>query len=93
MAEPSRLVLTAIKGQAATGTFDLFAVGGPVRWVIHVPATATVTITVRPLSGYLPTGGSWVVVHVTVKSLISLNTRLVADPGNVIITIVLSIKL
>lgn len=84
-------MLTAIKGQAATGTFDLFAVGGPVRWVIHVPAAVGVTVTVSPSSGYLR-ADSWVVVHVTVKSLVSLTTRLVADPGNVIITIVLSIK-
>jgi hypothetical protein len=87
-------VLTAVKGQTASTTFDLFAVGGPVHWTIHLPATAAATIiTVSPSSGYLKAGGSWVVVTVTIKSNISLTTRLIADPGGVPITIVLTVKL
>jgi hypothetical protein len=94
LAEPSRLALTAVKGSVASGEFLLFAIGGPVHWVIRVPAVvAASTVTVTPTSGYLPAGGSWVVVHVTVKSLVSFTTHLVADPGGLIITIVLTIKL
>jgi len=47
---------------------------------------------VSPSSGYLKSGGSWVVVTVTVKSPVSLTARLVADPGGVPITIVLTVK-
>ena len=87
-------MLTAAKGQTASTTFDLFAVGGPVHWTIHLPATAAATIiTVSPSSGYLKSGGSWVVVTVTIKSNISLTTRLIADPGGIPITIVLTVKL
>ena len=87
-------MLTEIKGQTASRTFDLFAVGGPVRWAIRLPATAVATIvTVSPSSGYLRAGGSWVVVKVSIKSPISLTTRLIAEPGGVIITIVLTVKL
>jgi len=87
-------VLTATKGQTVSTTFDLFAVGGPVHWTIHLPATAAATlITVSPSSGYLKSSGSWVVVTVTIKSPISLVTHLTADPGGVIITIALTVKL
>jgi hypothetical protein len=87
-------VLTEVKGQTASTMFDLFALGGPVHWTIHLPATSVATIiTVSPSSGYLKAGGSWVVVTVTIKSPISLTTRLVADPGAVPITIVLTVKL
>ena len=87
-------MLTEIKGQTASTTFDLFAVGGPVRWTIHLPVTAITTVlTVTPSSGYLKAGGSWVVVKVSIKSPISLTTHLVANPGGLIITIVLTVKL
>ena len=86
-------MLTEVKGQTASEIFDLFALGGPVHWVIHLPASAgTAIITVSPSSGYLKSGGSWVVVTVTVKSPVSLTARLVADPGGVPITIVLTVK-
>jgi hypothetical protein len=94
VAEPNRLVLTEVKGKTASTIFDLFAVGGPVHWVIHLPATAVATIiTVSPSSGYLKADGSWVVVTVTIKSPVSLVTHLTADPGGVPITIVLTVKL
>jgi hypothetical protein len=92
LAEPKELVLTAVKGQAASGTFDLFAVGGPVHWTITVPAGVVTKVSVSPSAGYLRTAGSWVVVTVTVDSPVSLTTRLVANPGGSVVTIVLTVK-
>jgi hypothetical protein len=89
MVEPSKLVLTATKGAAASGTFLLTAEGGPVDFSIHSP---TAKITVSPAAGALPSAGSFVSVTVTVKSLVSLDTRLTVDPGGLIITVVLTIK-
>ena len=85
--EPNELVLTEVKGKATSGTFDLIALGGPVRWVLHLPAS----VTASPTSGYLLMGGDFVVVTVTVKSLVSLTAQLIADPGGVIVTIVLTV--
>jgi hypothetical protein len=92
LAEPRELVLTAVKGQAASGTFDLFAVGGPVHWTIKVPAGVVTEVSVSPAAGYLKSAGDWVVVTVSVKSLVSLTTRLVANPGDSVVTIVLTVK-
>jgi hypothetical protein len=92
--EPSRLVLTEVKGKTASATFDLVAVGGPVHWTVHLPAISVATIiAVSPSSGYLKFGGSVAVVTVTIKSPVSLTARLVADPGGLPITIVLNLKL
>jgi hypothetical protein len=92
--EPSRLVLTEVKGKTASTTFDLIALGGPVHWTIHLPAISVATIiSVSPSSGYLKFGGSFAVVTVTIKSPVSLTARLVADPGGLPITIVLTVKL
>ena len=35
---------------------------------------------------------SWVTVTVTVRSLVAVNARLIVNPGNLIITVVFSIK-
>jgi hypothetical protein len=87
-------VLTEVKGKTASTTFDLVAVGGPVHWTIHLPIASVATlITVSPSSGYLRLGGSFAVVTVTIKSPVSLIARLVADPGGVPVTIVLTVKL
>jgi hypothetical protein len=92
-AVPAKLVLTAVKGQAATGTFTLTAVGGPVdNYVIGVPAGAAATVTVSPYSGSLSSAGAWVVVTVTVKSLVALSAHLTVEPGSLLITVLLSIK-
>jgi len=88
-ADPTRLVLIATKGAAASGTFLLTAEGGPVKFTIHSP---TAKVTVSPSTGSLPSSGSFVSITVTVKSLISLDTHLTVDPGGLVITIVLTIK-
>jgi DNA-directed RNA polymerase specialized sigma24 family protein len=89
-ATPAKLVLTAVKGTAASGTFLLTADGGPVDdFTIHSPRAK---VTVSPSAGSLPSAGSWVSVTVTVKSLVSLDTRLTVDPGGLVITVVLTVK-
>jgi hypothetical protein len=45
-----------------------------------------------PASGSLRYVGSWVTVTVTVRSLVALNARLAINPGNVVVTVVFSIK-
>jgi len=82
-------VLTAVKGKPASGTFILTAVGGPVRFTITSP---NAKVTVSPTSGSLGSAGSWVTVTVTVRSLVAVNAHLVVNPGNLIITVVFSIK-
>jgi hypothetical protein len=88
-AVPRELVLTAVKGKPASGTFILTAVGGPVRFVITSP---NVKVSVSPPSGSLGSAGSWVTVTVTVRSLVALNAHVVVNPGNLIITVVFSVK-
>ena len=88
-AAPAKLVLAALKGQAASGTFTLTAVGGPVdEYQIWVPAH----VTASPSSGSLPKAGDSVVVRVTVNSLVALNTHVTMQPGGVVVTVVFSIK-
>jgi len=86
---PNGLVLTAVKGQPASGTFILTAVGGPVKFVLH---SSSAKVTVSPASGSLGFGGSWVTVTVTVRSLVALNAQITVDPGNLVVTVVFSIK-
>jgi hypothetical protein len=88
-AVPNQLVLSAVKGKAASGTFILTAVGGPVNFVITSPNGK---VTVSPPSGSLKSAGSWVTVTVTVRSLVAVNARLTVEPGNLIITVEFSIK-
>ncbi len=86
---PNKLVLSAVKGKPASGRFILTAVGGPVHFLIHSP---NAKVTVSPSSGSLSFAGSWVTVTVTVRSLVAVNAHIVVDPGNVIVTVVFSIK-
>lgn len=86
---PNELVLAAVKGKAASGTFLLTAVGGPVNFVIHSPNNK---ITLSPSSGSLGAAGSWMTVTVTVRSLVSLDVRLTVTPGNLILNVAVSIK-
>jgi len=86
---PNKLVLSAVKGKAASGMFILTAVGGPVKFVIHSPNGK---VTVSPSSGLLSAAGSWITVTVTVRSLVALNVHLTVTPGNLIVTVLFSIK-
>ena len=88
-AAPRELVLTAAKGKPASGTFILTAVGGPVHFTITSP---NAKVTVSPSSGSLASSGSWVTVAVTVRSLVAVNARVIVNPGNLVITVVFSIK-
>ena len=91
-AAPTSLALSAVKGKAVSGTFVLTAAGGPVsNYVITVPAGVAGEVTVAPASGSLKAGAS-VSVTVTVKSLVALDTKVTANPGGLVITVVLSIK-
>jgi hypothetical protein len=91
-AAPTELVLSAVKGKAATGTFVLTAVGGPVsHYVIEVRAGTGAGVTVSPSSGSLGAGAS-VTVTVTVKSLVALETEVFVAPDDLAITVVFSIK-
>jgi hypothetical protein len=89
VAEPIKLVLTATKGVATSGTFLLTAEGGPVKFTVHSP---TAKVTVSPSTGSLASSGSFVSVTVRAKSLVSLTTHLTVDPGGLVITVVLTIK-
>jgi hypothetical protein len=86
---PNELVLSAAKDKAVSGTFLLTAVGGPVNFTIH---SSSAKVTVSPASGSLSAGGSWVTVTVTVQSTVAVNAHLTVDPGNLIVTVLLSIK-
>jgi hypothetical protein len=88
-ATPNKLVLSAVKGKAASGKFILTAVGGPVGFVIHSPNSK---VTVSPSSGSLGVAGSTVTVTVTVRSLVALDVHLTVTPGNLIVTVLFSIK-
>jgi hypothetical protein len=85
---PTELVLSAAKGKAASGTFILTAVGGPVHYTIH---SSSAKVTGSPASGTLASAGSWVTVTVTAKSLVAFSAHLTVDPGNLIITVKFSI--
>ena len=65
------------------------AVGGPVDFLIHSP---NAKVTVSPPSGSLGSAGSWVTVTVTVRSLVAVSAHIIVDPGNVVITVVFTIK-
>ncbi len=85
-------MLTATKGKAASGLFVLTAVGGPVsHYAIQVPAAVAGKVAVSPSQGSLPAGG-YVTVTVTVTSTVALNTHVTVEPGNLTITVVLTIK-
>jgi hypothetical protein len=90
VAAPTELVLSAVKGKAAIGTFTLTAVGGPVS--AYAISSANSKVTVSPSYGKLSAAGARVVITVTVKSLVALDTKLTVQPGNLVITVVFSIK-
>jgi Sigma-70 region 2 len=91
-ATPAELKLTSTAGKAVSGTFILSAVGGPVRnYTISVPAGMAAKVKVSPAAGSLP-GDGWVTVTVTVTSKVAVGTRLTVDPGNIAVTVALSIK-
>jgi DNA-directed RNA polymerase specialized sigma24 family protein len=90
---PTKLVLSAVKGQAASGTFTLEAVGGPVDlYTIKVPAGVASKVTVSRSVGSLPKAKDSVVVTVTVKSLVALDTHVTVAPGGLVVTVLFSIK-
>src|SRR5450755_2045432 len=91
-ATPDELVLTSTSGKAASGKFLLSAVDGPVsHYVIRIPPGMAGKMTVTPAEGNLGAGGS-VTVTVTVTSKVALDTRLTIAPGNLTVTILLSLK-
>ena len=92
-AAPTKLVLSAVKGKAASGTFTLTANGGPVSYyAIGMLSSMVGKVSVSPSAGTLGQAGDKVVVTVTVKSLVALDTRLTVEPGGLVITVVFSIK-
>jgi len=92
-AAPTKLVLSAVKGKAASGTFTLTAVGGPVSYyAIGMLSSMVGKVSVSPSAGTLGQAGDEVVVTVTVKSLVALDTRLTVEPSGQVITVVFSIK-
>jgi DNA-directed RNA polymerase specialized sigma24 family protein len=92
-AAPTELVLSAVKGKAASGTFTLTAVGGPVsNYAIGMLSSMVGKVSVSPSAGTLGQAGEKVVVTVTVKSLVALDTRLTVVPSGQVITVVFSIK-
>jgi Sigma-70 region 2 len=86
---PNKLNLSAVKGKAASGTFLLTAVGGPVNFVI---TSSNAKVTVSPASGSLGSAGSWVTVTVTVNSLVAVDASLTVQPGKLIVTVEFTIK-
>ena len=86
---PNKLALSAAAGKAVSGTFIVTAVGGPVHFTI---TSANAKVTVSPPSGSLGSAGAWVTVTVTARSTVALRTHLTVDPGNLIVTVLLSIK-
>lgn len=92
MATPDRLALTSTGGKAASGKFVLSALYGPVsNYVIEIPPGLASKLTVAPAKGSLGAGGQ-VTVTVTVISKVALNTHLTIDPGNLTVTVLLSLK-
>ena len=86
---PNELVLSAVMGKPASGTFIVRAVGGPVNFVVTSP---NAKVTVSPPSGSLKVAGSWITVTVTVRSQVALTARLTVRPGNLVVTVRFSIK-
>jgi DNA-directed RNA polymerase specialized sigma24 family protein len=92
-AAPTELVLSAVKGKAASGTFTLTAVGGPISYyAIGMLSSMVGKVSVSPSAGTLAQAGDKVVVTVTVKSLVALGTRLTVEPSGQVITVVFGIK-
>ncbi|MGH3149192.1 MAG: RNA polymerase sigma factor [Streptosporangiaceae bacterium] len=89
---PTSLALAAAPGKVARGTIILKAVGGPViGWSITVPAGVAAKVTLSQYSGSLASG-TRVVITVSVKSKVAVNTDLTVNPGRTHVTVVLSIS-
>ena len=73
-----------------SGTFVLTAVNGPVR-NFTISAAMPSKVRVVPSSGSLPAGG-WVTVTVTMISRVTFYTHITVEPGNITVTVVLSIR-
>jgi len=89
VAAPTKLVLSAVKGKAAIGTFTLTALGGPVS--AYAVSSGSTMVTVSRSYGTLSPAGARVVITVTVKSLVALDTKITVQPGDLVITVVFSI--
>jgi DNA-directed RNA polymerase specialized sigma24 family protein len=91
-ATPDRLALTSTSGKAVSGKFILSALYGPVsNYVIEIPPAMTGKLKVSPAKGSLGAGGQ-VTVTVTAISKVAHNTHLTIDPGNLTVTVVLTLK-
>ena len=86
---PNELVLSAVAGKPASGTFIVRAVGGPVNFVV---TSSNGKVSVSPASGSLSAAGSWITVAVTVRSKVALTANLTVKPGNLVVTVRFSIK-
>jgi Sigma-70 region 2 len=86
---PNALGLSAVKGKAASGTFRVSAVGGPVNFLV---TSANAKVTVSPAYGSLGSAGSGITVTVTVHSLVSFSAHLTVAPGNLVVTVKFTIK-
>jgi hypothetical protein len=86
---PNELVLSAVLGKPASGTFIVRAVGGPVNFLV---TSSNAKVTVSPPSGSLKVAGSWITVTVTVRSEVALTTSLIVRPGNLVVTVRFIIK-
>ena len=90
MASPVRLALTSTPGKAVSGTFILTARDGPVgNFTIAVP---TGKLTVFPRSGSLGPGGS-IAITVRATSKVSFSAQLIINPGGLVVTVTLTIKI
>jgi hypothetical protein len=88
---PGSLTLSSEAGQTASGFFVLTAANGPVaQYTVRVAAGAR-RVSVAPASGSLPLDG-FVEVTVTVTSKTALSTQVVAEPGNLSVTVVYTPK-
>lgn len=91
MVSPTKLVLTPVSGKAASGTFVLTALNGPVsRYTVTVPKAMADKVTVSPASGSLTADG-WVTVTVTVTSKVAINTKVTVNPGSIAVAVLLSV--
>ena len=91
MVSPTKLVLTGASGEAASGTFVITALNGPVgQYTVTVPKALAGQVSVSPSSGSLP-ADNWVTVTVTVTSKIAIDTQVTVSPGSIPVTVLLSI--
>jgi DNA-directed RNA polymerase specialized sigma24 family protein len=91
MVSPTKLVLTSDDGKAASGTFVITALNGPVsQYTVTVPKAMAGKVTVSPSSGSLASDG-WVTVTVTVTAKVAIDTKVTVNPGGVAVGVLLSV--